>query len=570
MKKYIKYQLVSVLAFFLIMFNACTDNYEELNTRNSLVTEDIIDEDLLFTRVEVQAIHFGSTSNTTGNGVLTVREDNVPFTTGDAPGVWNSGYGNYCRNLADIVNLCKKRNEANNNNALDNKIAISRILKAWAYSEITDTYGDVPYFETCLPVDKAVLQPKYDTQKSIYEDLFKELKEAAAQLDPGKESFGSADLIYKGDVAKWKKLANSIRLRLALRVRYADRAMAEANMSDLTEANLITTSADDAFILSADDYSENMNAIYTNMINSGQPHTSHMVSKTLVDILIGSGDAHHPIDPRLKIYADTAYAQWVGKPGYENISSFGYRGRPLLGDVTVKEKYPWGADTSSKLAAFWYAPVIERPLISSSEVNFDLAEAVLAGLKSGNANTYYQKGIDEAFVRIKRIYDRSKPQMPAYLRTFYSKVYPEWDATWEADYFADKEIKQSEIDALKADAVYTLSGSTENQLEMIMNQKVISMYPDESQAWFEWLRTGYPRIMVGHRPSNNTMNEAPRRMPWPQIEQSVNSDNYEEALARQGADTRLTRIWWDANTAAPHEHPGTVPSMDEPWVTTGK
>ena len=96
-------------------------------------------------------------------------------------------------------------------------IAIARILKAWAFAKVTDSYGDIPYFESSLPQEDAVYKPKYDTQQAIYTDLFKELREAAAQLDENKESYGSADLVYAGDVVKWGKLANSIRLRLALR-----------------------------------------------------------------------------------------------------------------------------------------------------------------------------------------------------------------------------------------------------------------------------------------------------------------------------------------------------------------
>ncbi|MFN2396661.1 MAG: SusD/RagB family nutrient-binding outer membrane lipoprotein, partial [Bacteroidales bacterium] len=121
-------------------------------------------------------------------------------------------------------------------------------------------------------------------------------------LDAGKPTFGSADLIYGGDVAKWKKLANSLRLRLALRVRYVDAAMATSNMSDLSEANLITSSADDAFILSANDYPANENNLYTGMINSKYPNVNHEVGKIITDIMIGSGDAHNPIDPRITVY----------------------------------------------------------------------------------------------------------------------------------------------------------------------------------------------------------------------------------------------------------------------------
>ncbi|VAW23226.1 Cell surface glycan-binding lipoprotein, utilization system for glycans and polysaccharides (PUL), SusD family [hydrothermal vent metagenome] len=562
MKTYIKTQLISVLVLLLVIFNACTEEYEKMNTSNSLVTEDLINVDLLFTRVQVQAIHFGSAY---GNGTLgnycgmNVRQDNRPFTIGDAPGVWNACYGDYARNLSDIINICKKRNEKNGNNALDNKIAMSRILKVWAFAEVTDTYGDIPYSESCLPVEDAIFQPKYDTQKDIYEDFFKELKEAAAQLDAGNDSYGSADLIYGGDVDKWKKLANSLRLRLALRVRYVDEAMAQSNMSDLSEANLITSLEDDAFINSADDYNSNMNRLYDRLITNGYPGSAE-VGKTLEDIMSATND------PRIAVYMDTAYAQWPGTPGYEDIPSFGYRGKPLLGFVPVEEKYPWGAETTSQWSAFWYTPIIERPLMRSSEVYFALAEAALFGLKQGDANALYKKGLDQALAWAQKLYANGKPQMPPYLGIFYSKVYPDWDETWEPDYWADKEMTQAEIATYKAGDVYTLSGSQEEKLEMIMNQKMIALYPMEEQGWFEWRRTGYPRVLVGDD-GDALKGVSPRRMPWPQNEQSVNSANYEQALQRiGGVDGRLQKVWWDANPAAPHKHPGKVPWMDHPWI----
>ena len=143
------------------------------------------------------------------SAVCDKRDDDAPFLETDAPGIWNFAYETDMNNLSNIIQLIDGKE---NKDELVNKQAIARILKAWVVSNLTDTYGDVPYSESCLPQEQAIYNPKYDTQESIYNDLFKELKEAAAQLDEGKESYGQADLIYGGDVAKWKKLANSFRL----------------------------------------------------------------------------------------------------------------------------------------------------------------------------------------------------------------------------------------------------------------------------------------------------------------------------------------------------------------------
>lgn len=580
MKTYMKIQTIFLLMLSIGLFSACTDGFEDLNTSNQLVTEELIDVDMLFARVEASAIHWDAPvgNGTIGNYAgMSTSGANRPFAVGDSPGVWNSYYGNYGRNLADIIRICNKRNEENGDNALDNKIAMARILLAWATAKVTDTYGDIPYSESFLPQEEAVLQPKYDTQKSIYEDILKELKEAAAQLDASLETYGSADLIYGGDVTKWKKLANSLRLRYAMRVRYVDPQLAESNMSDLSETDLIISSDDDAVILTATDYPNNWNDLYDGLINSGYPSSNHRVQKTFIDILIGGGDAHSPIDPRIAVYADTAWAQWPGTVNYKDIDNFGYRGTPLLGVVPVEEKYPWGSSSVSQWSAFAYAAVVERPLYRSSETWFTLAEAALVGLNSGDAEQFYQNGIDEGIAWVQRWYEMAMPQLTkiaadnkVLLQIYYSQVYPDYyndrDEAWEAEYFAEKQITLEEIDAFKASNVYQLTGSVEENLEKIIEQKIISLWPNEYEGWSEWRRTGYPRILIGSD-DDVLQGTIPRRMPWPEQEQQVNSDNYNVALERLGGeDGRLVKIWWDANPTAPHEHQGTVPTMDHPWV----
>ena len=313
MKTYKKINIIAALSLaLLLMNNACTDHFEELNTPNNLVTEDLVNIDLMLTLVQVPSIivnvpyGFGDAPNghgTIGNYCgMSVSNANRPFMYGDAPGVWNNAYGGYLNNLSEIIRLCEKDPETAPD--LINKKAIARIMKAWVFAKLTDTYGNVPYSESCLSQEEAVYRPKYDTQQSIYEDLFKELKEAAAELDESKDSYGNADVIYGGDPAKWKKLANSIRLRLALRVRYADAALATANMSDLTETNLITTRADDAYGFTVTDYPENRNSLYNSLIERGYPHTSHYPGKTIIDLLNDNND------PRTKIYVDTAKAEF--------------------------------------------------------------------------------------------------------------------------------------------------------------------------------------------------------------------------------------------------------------------
>ena len=112
---------------------------------------------------------------------------------------------------------------------------MARIWKVWVFQELTDAYGDIPYSQAALSVDSVVNQPKYDTQEFIYADMLNELKEAVANLnpDPSLTSFGTADLLFSGSTDNWARLGNSLRLRLAMRIRYADPTLAQQNITDV-------------------------------------------------------------------------------------------------------------------------------------------------------------------------------------------------------------------------------------------------------------------------------------------------------------------------------------------------
>lgn len=551
MKTYKNIKFIIVFSLAILMSYSCTDGFEELNTQKNLVTEDLVNVDLIFTRVQVWSIK-EDTPNGTGTignySGMSYSSANRPFLEGDDPGVWNRGYTRHMNNLSEIIRLTKDDPD------LVNKKAIARIMKVWTFAKVTDTYGDIPYSESCLPQDEAIYRPKYDTQKSIYEDFFRELKAAAAELDASKESYGSADLVYGGDVAKWKKFANSLRLRLALRVRYADRQMAIDNMSDLQESDLIMTRDDDASMYTSMDNPDNYNGFYTTLLNSGSSLTKRGIGQEFVNNMINRDD------PRIKIWADTAKAEFPKDD--PAIDYFGYRGTPLLGLVPVEYKYPWGQESASRISDLWYVPIIEVPVLRCSEVYFALAEAALYNLRAGDAQTYYKMGMESALNWAKEFYETCKPQLPDVIDI----LYPDWTEDDVASLLANKELTQAEIDAFLASPAAVLSGTQEEQLEQIIIQKNIALYPLEYQNWAEWRRTGYPIVQVG--PDDDDLKGvSPRRMPWPNVEQTVNSDSYNEALARlSGGDKRLSKVWWDANPNVPPNNTDPLPHMDTPWV----
>ncbi len=561
MKKYIK--IITVFSLVLLFINSCTDDFDRMNTSRSLVIQELVDVNMLFTRVLAESIVNGESGlGTTGNWAgMSVSGANRPFATGEDNGVWGSTYGNVARNLSDIIDICTKRENAAD---LVNKKAIARIMKVWTFARCTDTYGDIPYFESCLPVEKAITTPKYDLQKDIYIDFFKELKEAVAEMDDSKPGFGDADILFHGNLTKWKKFANSLRLRLALRVRYADAAMATAQMSDLTEADLITARSEDASIYNITDYPEHENDRYTDLVARQATVEKAIVAKTFLDILKNNND------PRLHVFADTVSAWFPQTPGYEDVPYFGYRGRPLLSGENPQEGYAYGDNTVSKLSDIFWVQIQEFPLYKASETYFNLAEAAVFGIKSGNAQAYYKKGIEMAMAHTKELYENAVPQLPEVVSLFKAGQSQEQKDKYLTDLLAEKQLTQTQIeDFLNNEPVVNLSGSNEQQLEQIINQKIIALFPQEFEGWCEHRRTGYPRILVGVE-NSPLKGHMPRRMPWPGSEQLINGEQYQIALDRiggAGKDDRNTTFWWEANPNPFKVHPETVETRTTPWVS---
>ena len=562
MKIYNRVRNFSMLIAAILLAHGCTDDFKEMNTDPTLLSEELVTPEYLLSAVQYRSssaegadARLGAVD--VGNFAgMTVRVDNAPFVDHFDDGAWIANYTRLSNNLAAIIRKTKDKPE------LVNKKAIARIMKVWVNAQTTDIYGDMPYSEANKSPEEAIASPKYDTQESIYLDFFKELKEAVAELDETKESYGNADLYYGGDVSKWKKFGNSLRLRLALRVRYVDPQLATQNMSDLQESDLITTRDDDAVIFTADDIEAHRNGGYNRIKNGPDPadrqqYVAHqLVGKALLDALVGTSNPSNPLDPRTKVIADSATLD--GTTLSPPHAPFGYRAQPLLGTVPVENKYPYGSGSTSLFSLFWYVPVIEQPILRSSEVYFALSEAALFNLRSGDADAYFKKGIQASIQEVKDLYDNGLAKMPEVLELVYG-------AGFDTESFLDyKEMKQSEIDAFLASPATTLTGTNEEKLEQIINQKMIALYPNELEGWSEWRRTGYPRVLIA---SNEQNGGVPfRRKHYPNTEGLINSVNYKEALGRMGGtDDLKKRVWWDANASAPHAHAGTVESRATPW-----
>lgn len=489
-------QIKTVLFSGVLLFSfGCTKNFEKMNTNPLIVTQDVIKPSMLFTAVLKQSIFF-TYSNT-------IFKEYANYYSNEASGVifqnqdWTTPFSDYQGNLINIAEVV--RLTANKPN-LANQHAMGRIWKAWLFQQLTDAYGDLPYTEAVLGVGEAINQPKYDTQEDIYKDLLKELKEAAGELsdDAAQVSFGSADILFQGNVEHWKRFANALRFRLAIRVRYADAALAGQHITELINAPLIDDNEWNATLatINGTDIS-NRNPLYNDYVNSNQYPV--WVGFTVTQELLKRED------PRLPVFANKA-----AKP------EAGYRGRPMTLQGDQKLKY--GFDSTARLPLFFQEATHDIIVMNAAEVFFLRAEAALAGLSGENAAQLYQAGIMTSLEQ----YNISGTDANDYMAS------PAADLT---------------------------TGTEEEKLENIIVQKYLALYHQGTEAWAEFRRTGYPRIWTGGD-LGSTNGNIPRRLTYPTSEYSRNNAHVTEAVARlSGGDKMMSRLWWDAKPGLPFEHP---------------
>ncbi|MGE5732499.1 MAG: SusD/RagB family nutrient-binding outer membrane lipoprotein [Gemmatimonas sp.] len=373
------------------------------------------------------------------------------------------------------------------------------VMQSWVFQNMTDFWGDIPYSEALKGDLGGSLKPKYDPQKDIYYGLLKSLTDASASMKTGSTdpALGSGDPIYKSDMSKWLKLSNSLRARMAMRISKADAAKAA---TELTAAfagpgGVMTSNDDNAKLAWPGD------GIFDNPWSATfSTRDDHRVSKTLLDTLNALGD------PRVKIFAQPTKADPTKYVGLQN----------GLDNVTVTPFF----NTTSRVGEIFYPGSTvygtfgtsagkQTPtyIMTYAEVEFLKAEAAERGLggQTGAAG-HYNAGVRASILQ----WGGSDADADAYLA--------------------------------KPGVAY-VAGAT--GLKQIGLQKWISMFAQGNEAWAEWRRTGNPASVKMGPKAYPDVPEIPRRILYPSNEQTVNAASLSDAITRQGADTYLTRIWWD-------------------------
>lgn len=529
MKKIIKHIVSIQVVTLLLCFSSCTGDFEEMNTNPLGVSDEDLYQDnnsigQHFAALQ-QAIYFNFDGGSGTDWTFQMFQDlNADIWSGylATPSNFQGGVNNqtyalvsdwndYCWNETYnhiMTNSLRVREkvEAQGQETYFHFDAINTIIRVLAMSRLTDQYGAVIYSK----YGETMTGGTYDSGPDAYKLFFKELDEAVTALNKtiGADvaSFSKFDMAYGGDFTKWMRLANTIRLRLAMRIVKYDATLAKEQAEAAIHAPQgLILSNNDNFTLSGQGY---RNPLYT----LSHSWSDIFISANIVSILGGYQDG------RLSKYGvangDNVVGVRTGLPGLD-VTADSYKA--IISRVNV-------TSTST--------PVI---LCTAAESYFLLAEAALRGWNAGgDAKTFYEEGITTSFNQwganagnylesSAKPADWVDPLVSDFNTAAVSQVTPKWD-----------------------DAT-----TNEERLEKIITQKWIAVFPEGMNGWAEWRRTGYPKLFPIVK--NESQGVIPtelgvRRLPFTVSEKSNNPGGVAAAVQMLGgADNGATRVFWDIN-----------------------
>lgn len=481
------------LVLVATLLSSCDTNFEEINRSKDLVTEPNLD--LMLTPLELNILE--RQYYTAGTIVAPMVGQVSAGTTYEGLneiGSFEHGYHfewiyqNPLKNAVDFINRSREDPQ------MINYYNIGRIIKVYLVHQLTDVYGDIPYFGAGKGYSDQIYTPEYDAQELIYADLFKELQEATESFDESRPVPTGSDVVYHGDLNRWKKFANSLMLRLGLRILNADPDSGKQWIDHAISGGLLESN-DDNFVVF---YLPNS---YYGTTQNGQPHIfiRYFNASRLTAPFINFLKDHN--DPRTSVYAmlpgsSSSYANGDKTPANQ-------KGYPMFGNVS-ESKSTFSVANKNTFGKY-DAPFIH---LSYAEVQFQLAELVVRGIIAGDDKSYYENGVRAAMDQL--------------------KVYGQ----------------EGIVTAEQAEA-YLLSNpynpaTDEDALEMINTQYWIEAHFNWYENFANMRRSGYPRVYQAYASDYSL----PRRLTYPSGEVSINP-NVQRAIGRQGADVISTRVWWD-------------------------
>jgi len=374
---------------------------------------------------------------------------------------------------------------------------------------LTDTYGDVPYTDAGMGYTDQVTRPVYDTQQSVYTDILKELDEASAALDPAKSKI-TGEILFSGDITKWKRFGYSLLLRGAMRLTKVDAATAQTYAAKAIAGGLMQSNSDNAKLLRTPEY---VNPIGSEI--SGNEKANYYAQKEFVELLKLTND------PRLKSWLH----RFVGAQNATQQTSAirtkdpsKVKGMPLgYNDVTITSTYAAeGVVSMYDYSQFDWQVVFTNTspqwYCTYSQTQLLLAEAIERGWATGDASAAYSNAVKADLERM-------------------------------ADFGTTAAIDAATVTAYVA--ANPLSG---DHMKMIGEQYWVVSIPNGFEGWSNFRRTGYPNLTPNPYPASEIPGQFIRRHVYPDAEYVANKANVEAAVANQGGATNTKmngRVWWD-------------------------
>lgn len=500
--------------------HSCKKGFEELNTDPINIISTTPNK--LLAPALVNAIWPGMNRNRSFNNELmqvTVSQsdgDNTvfryAFRSSMSDYLWNAWYVQLT-NFKQVDSLARTEKYSNASYQ-----AIGKIGKVWLFSMLTDIYGDIPYFNA-LKGDQQNVVPVFDRQKDIYLDMFNQLEEANTLLAGGADIVVTSDPLYKGDVAKWRKFANSLYLRLLLRVS----GKADVQQQCIAKIKQIVETPSQYPIFQSN--ADGARILWSGGTSTTDPYTSPYLNGVRAQDFRGPALCSFFLD-NLIAWTDPRYvssapygSRSIGRFGISQASGGGWYGIPsgyIPGMGDQKGCYFQSYDNAST-GGTWSLQqnAFTGIIMQYAEVQFILAEAAAKGWITGDTKNYFYQGIASAI-------------------NYWVPNFPEdITATSFTDHLAN---------LATASEIWDDNLSLEAKMELIHLQKYYALFMTDLQQWFEYRRTGHPVLPKGAGLQNGGV--MPARLVYPVYVQAANPVSYKNAVAAQGPDEISTNVWW--------------------------
>lgn len=484
-----KIKIAAILALVnLMVFSSCTKDFEELNTNPNLV-QTAVPGSLLTPTVYGMSTYFTVRSYNFTWQMMQVGFPNPSLSAGihrydvqesEGNGTWNNCY-KYLRNVKEMEASAKVFN-------MPVYKAVGATMKAYITGILTDSFGDVPFSEA-MRAEEKITQPRFDTQEEIYVSLIQQLEDANTIYATEKGAMSGNDFLYANKKENWQKFNNSLLMRMLLRLskrtEFKSYERLKAMIADPVKYPVFTSNTEAAIVkvsgIAPYDYAWGRRQDYVN---------SEAMGAFFVDMLNGLEDPRRPLFMTRaskiidKVPVDLGFKGYTaGHSGQD--SQFGFTPSGPNGDLM----FPSAVGTP-----------INEVIMSYAEVEFIKAEVALHNGELPVAKTAYEKGVTAAIT-----------QWP--------------NGLMPAGYFNNP------------------NAAFNGTLEQIMNQKYLALFFNDYQQWFEYRRTGFPKL-----PKTEFMlhdGVMPTRFMYHNDVRRFNAENYKVAADRIGGDNVMTKVWWE-------------------------